>query len=136
MKIGQGKLSRRKLLGGAAAAGAALPALHQAIPHQGLHSAVDDAFAQDGHGGGHDVHGGGGVVKHPLHAADPFYDRLSPMYLADYRRGWQAWGIDIYRKYPRMHWLHILQLASNFELALQLTSGMGLALKAAKGRLS
>jgi len=22
--------------------------------------------------------------KHPLHAADPFYDRLSPMYLADY----------------------------------------------------
>ena len=68
MKIGQGKLSRRKLLGGAAAAGAALPALHQAIPHQGLHSAVDDAFAQDGHGGGHDIHGGGGMVRHPLHA--------------------------------------------------------------------
>src|SRR5215217_6029909 len=67
MKSGQGKLSRRRLLGGAAAAGAALPALHQAIPHHGLHAAVDDAFAQDGHGGGHDIHGGGRGVQ-PLHA--------------------------------------------------------------------
>jgi manganese oxidase len=68
MKIGQGKLSRRKLLGGAAAAGAALPALHQVLPHEGLHHAVDDAFAQDGHGGGHEIQGGGGVIKHPLNA--------------------------------------------------------------------
>src|SRR5215207_6966594 len=58
MKFGHGKLSRRRLLGGAAGASAA----------QGLHHAVDTAFAQDGHGGGHDVHGGGGVMKHPLHA--------------------------------------------------------------------
>ena len=61
MKGGQGKLSRRRLLGGAAAAGAALPALHQVVPHEGLHRPVDDAFAQDGHGGG-------SAVKHPLHA--------------------------------------------------------------------
>jgi isoleucyl-tRNA synthetase len=27
---------------------------------------------------------GGIHFRHPLHAADPFYDRLSPMYLADY----------------------------------------------------
>jgi FtsP/CotA-like multicopper oxidase with cupredoxin domain len=67
MKIGQGKLSRRKLLGGAAGASAAL-GLHQVVPHEGVHHAVDTAFAQDGHGGGHDIHGGGGVVKHPLHA--------------------------------------------------------------------
>jgi FtsP/CotA-like multicopper oxidase with cupredoxin domain len=67
MKIGQGKLSRRKLLGGAAAAGAALPALHQVVPHGGVHSAVDDAFAQsDGHGGGHDVQRGP-LVRHPAH---------------------------------------------------------------------
>jgi FtsP/CotA-like multicopper oxidase with cupredoxin domain len=65
MKIGQGKLSRRRLLGGAAVAGAALPALHQAIPHHGLHNAVDDAFAQDGHGGGHDTQPG---PMHPAHA--------------------------------------------------------------------
>ena len=59
MGFGKGKLSRRRLLGGAAGASAAL-GLHQVVPHQGLHHWVEDAFAQDGHGGGHDVHGGGG----------------------------------------------------------------------------
>src|SRR5215213_10084473 len=67
MKIGQGKLSRRRLLGGAAGASAAL-GLHQVVPHDGLHHAVGDAFAQDGHGAGHEIHGSGGVLKHPLHA--------------------------------------------------------------------
>ena len=67
MKFGQGKLSRRRLLGGAAGASAAL-GLHEVVPHQGLHHAVGTAFAQDGHGGGHDVHGGGATMKHPLHA--------------------------------------------------------------------
>jgi FtsP/CotA-like multicopper oxidase with cupredoxin domain len=67
MRIGQGKLSRRRLLGGAAGASAAL-GLHQVIPHEGLHHSVDDAFAQDGHGGGHDVSGGATTLKHPLHA--------------------------------------------------------------------
>jgi len=67
MKVGRGKLSRRKLLGGAAGASAVL-GLHQVVPHEGLHHSVDEAFAQDGHGGGHDIRGGGGVVKHPLHA--------------------------------------------------------------------
>jgi FtsP/CotA-like multicopper oxidase with cupredoxin domain len=67
MKFGQGKLSRRKLLGGAAGASALL-GLHQTVPHEGLHHAVDTAFAQDGHGGGHDIHGGGGAIQHPLHA--------------------------------------------------------------------
>jgi hypothetical protein len=47
--------------------------------------------------------------------AEPKYIPITRQYLADYRRGWQAWGIDIYRNYPRMHWLHILQLASNFD---------------------
>jgi FtsP/CotA-like multicopper oxidase with cupredoxin domain len=68
MKIGSGKLSRRKLLGGAAGASAAL-GLHQAIPHQGLHTAVDDAFAQsDAHGGGHQIQGNGPLVMHPAHS--------------------------------------------------------------------
>jgi len=67
MKFGQGKLSRRRLLGGAAGVSAAL-GLHEVVPHQGLHQTVGTAFAQDGHGGGHDVHGGGAMMKHPLHA--------------------------------------------------------------------
>ena len=67
--MGQGKLSRRKLLGGAAATSAGLGVLHQAIPHQGLHTAVDAAFAQsDAHGGGHETQSGGAVVAHPAHA--------------------------------------------------------------------
>jgi manganese oxidase len=92
MKFGQGKLSRRRLLGGAAGAGAVL-GLHQAVPHESLHHAVDDAFAQDGHGGGHEVHGGGGVVQHPLHAGtvgrvDPAVNRFDPQeILRDFDEG-------------------------------------------------
>ncbi len=68
MKIGQDKLSRRRLLGGAAVAGAALPVLHEVIPHRGLHGGVAPAAAQaDGHGGGHDV-SGTASVPHPAHA--------------------------------------------------------------------
>ena len=41
------RISRRRLLGGAAA-GAALPVLHELVPHQGLHHAVDGASAAEG----------------------------------------------------------------------------------------
>ena len=34
------RLSRRRLLGGALAAGPALAALHEVVPHQGLHDAL------------------------------------------------------------------------------------------------
>jgi FtsP/CotA-like multicopper oxidase with cupredoxin domain len=62
------KLSRRKLLAGGAAAGASLPVLHQLIPHQGLHEALEGAEAARGghaasggqaHGGAQALHGGG-----------------------------------------------------------------------------
>jgi FtsP/CotA-like multicopper oxidase with cupredoxin domain len=98
MKIGQGKLSRRRLLGGAAGASAAL-GLHQVIPHEGLHHAVDDAFAQDGHGGGHDVHGGGAAAKHPLHAGavgrvDPAANGFDPhVILRDFDEGRMVNGV-------------------------------------------
>ena len=92
MKEGRGKLSRRKLLGGAAGASAVL-GLHQVVPHDGLHHAVDDAFAQDGHGGGHDVHPSGGAMQHPMHAGtvgmvDPKANGFDPQqFLRDFDEG-------------------------------------------------
>ena len=44
-KLWENKVSRRKLLGGAAATGAALPVLHELIPHQGLHGGTSAAQA-------------------------------------------------------------------------------------------
>jgi FtsP/CotA-like multicopper oxidase with cupredoxin domain len=64
MKLGQGKLSRRKLLGGAAAAGAALPVLHEVVPHQRLHGGATAASAQTHGAGAHSApgHAGAGAV--------------------------------------------------------------------------
>jgi FtsP/CotA-like multicopper oxidase with cupredoxin domain len=67
MKIGQGKLSRRRLLGGAAVAGAALPVLHEVVPHRRLHG-VDPAAAQ-GHGGHGAGAANGAANGHPVHPA-------------------------------------------------------------------
>jgi FtsP/CotA-like multicopper oxidase with cupredoxin domain len=58
------KINRRKLLIGGAAAGATLPALHQFVPHQGLHDALAGANAAEhtpgpAHGAAAAVHGGG-----------------------------------------------------------------------------
>src|SRR5919106_5194873 len=58
------KFSRRKLIAGSAAAGASLPLLHQFVPHQGLHEAIEGAeAAHNGHGGAKGgasaLHGGG-----------------------------------------------------------------------------
>jgi FtsP/CotA-like multicopper oxidase with cupredoxin domain len=44
-KLWESKVSRRRLLGGAAATGAALPVLHELIPHQGLHGGTSPAEA-------------------------------------------------------------------------------------------
>ena len=56
MKFADKKMSRRKLLGTAATATAALPLLHETVPHQVVHDQVARA-AGDEHG----AHGGGGV---------------------------------------------------------------------------
>ena len=61
MKLGQGKLSRRRLLGGAAAASAALPVLHELLPHRGLHG-TDAAAAEHAHGAAAAGSGHGGVA--------------------------------------------------------------------------
>ena len=49
-KFGGKQISRRRLLGGAAAGAASLPALHELVPHQGLHAQL--ASAQGPHHGG------------------------------------------------------------------------------------
>jgi FtsP/CotA-like multicopper oxidase with cupredoxin domain len=51
--VKQNRFSRRKLLGGAAAAGATLPVLHELVPHRGLHETVEGAAAAQGPHGGH-----------------------------------------------------------------------------------
>jgi hypothetical protein len=79
------KLNRRNLLIGGAAAGASMPLLHQLVPHQGLHDAIEGAKAAE-HGAGHGraaaLHGGGaagpsirdraGQALHPLSIAGLF----------------------------------------------------------------
>jgi FtsP/CotA-like multicopper oxidase with cupredoxin domain len=44
-KLWENKVSRRKLLGGAAATGAALPVLHEVVPHRSLHGSTSAAEA-------------------------------------------------------------------------------------------
>src|SRR5215211_8886287 len=74
-KLWENKVSRRKLLGGAAATGAALPVLHELIPHQGLHGGTSAAEAavthhQQAHRGtGH--LGAVGRVDHGRNGFDP-----------------------------------------------------------------
>jgi FtsP/CotA-like multicopper oxidase with cupredoxin domain len=57
-----GRISRRRLIGTAAAAGVALPVLHETVPHRGVHDAL--ATASDGgpHGGAHGATSGSGAV--------------------------------------------------------------------------
>jgi FtsP/CotA-like multicopper oxidase with cupredoxin domain len=79
MKFGQGKLSRRRLLGGAAAASAALPVLHELVPHQSAHHALDASAAEPhthgavaGVGGEHAAHlGAVGRVDPRANGFDP-----------------------------------------------------------------
>jgi len=76
------KLNRRNLLIGGAAAGASMPLLHQLVPHQGLHDAIEGARAAEHgseHGGAAALHGGGaagptfGSGRAVDHAANGFH---------------------------------------------------------------
>jgi FtsP/CotA-like multicopper oxidase with cupredoxin domain len=77
------RVNRRNLLIGGAAAGASMPLLHQLIPHQGLHEALEGAEAAEhgaSHGGAQALHGGGaagptfaagGEVDHAANGFNP-----------------------------------------------------------------
>ena len=72
-------VSRRKLLAGGFAATAALPVLHELIPHKGIHHALDGsepaAAAMTEHAGMAAGHAGHGANGAPLHAGfDPATD--------------------------------------------------------------
>ena len=68
MKIGQGKLSRRQAARGRGGRQRGAPVLHQAIPHQGLHTAVDDAVRPVGRARRRSRHPGRPAVVHPAHS--------------------------------------------------------------------
>jgi hypothetical protein len=40
---------------------------------------------------------------------------VTPQYLADYRRGWQIWGLRVYRDHPEVRLRPIVQLSSDWE---------------------
>lgn len=62
-KVWSGRISRRRLLGGAAAGAVTLPALHELVPHQSLHAQL--ASAEGAHGShGSAGHGGHGASGH------------------------------------------------------------------------
>jgi len=77
------KMSRRKLLGGGLATAAALPVLHELLPHRSVHSGLAGAATRDGHGsagakgGSHVSHDGtasfatGGTVDHVANGFNP-----------------------------------------------------------------
>src|SRR4051794_31821856 len=72
-KLWENKVSRRKLLGGAAATSAALPVLHELIPHQGLHGGTSAAQAAvDHHQAAHRGSGHLGAVGRVDHARNGF----------------------------------------------------------------
>jgi FtsP/CotA-like multicopper oxidase with cupredoxin domain len=72
-KFGSHRVSRRKLLGGAAAA-SAVPVLHELIPHQGLHGGTAPAAAavSHHHAAGHQGSGHRGAVGRVAGSANSF----------------------------------------------------------------
>jgi FtsP/CotA-like multicopper oxidase with cupredoxin domain len=90
-KLWENKVSRRKLLGGAAATGAALPVLHEAIPHRGLHGSTSAAEAAvEDHRRAHRGSGHIGAIGR----VDPRVNRFDPQeILRDFDEGTLRGGV-------------------------------------------
>jgi len=76
-KLLEGKVSRRRLLGGAAVTSAALPVLHELIPHQALHGGAGTAQAAVGHDG-HGAHASGSAHRGAVGRVDPAVNGFDP----------------------------------------------------------
>jgi FtsP/CotA-like multicopper oxidase with cupredoxin domain len=87
------KISRRKLLGGAAGAAAALPLAHELLPHQGVHDQLARAAGQaphdQGHGGGPSAAAHAGTAHSgAIGSVDPAVNGFDPHeILRDFDRG-------------------------------------------------
>jgi FtsP/CotA-like multicopper oxidase with cupredoxin domain len=90
-KLWDNPVSRRRLLGGAAATGAALPVLHELIPHQGLHGGTSSAAAAvEDHRAAHQGSGHIGAVGR----VDPRRGGIDPQaILRDFDEGRAANGV-------------------------------------------
>ena len=94
-KLWSKKLSRRRLLGSAALGTAALPVLHETVPHQGVHDSLASA-GEAGHGdhggtnGAHKGSGHRGAVGKVDHARQRLRPHRDPARL---RRGPRANGV-------------------------------------------
>ena len=77
-KLRDTKISRRRLLGGAAATTAALPVVHSLVPHRGLHEALAAGGGHHGHEG-HDsaAHRGSGHLG-AMGSVDPRVNGFDP----------------------------------------------------------
>ena len=88
MKFESKKISRRKMLGGAAGTAASLPLVHALVPHQGVHDSVADAAEtshHSGHGGGK---GGSQRQAGAVGRVDPRVNGFDPAELVrDFDRG-------------------------------------------------
>jgi FtsP/CotA-like multicopper oxidase with cupredoxin domain len=78
------KISRRRLLGSAAGAAAAVPVLHELVPHQGVHDQIARAAGEDhaGHGGSGDPASttprGGHAHSGAIGSVDPAVNGFDP----------------------------------------------------------
>ena len=56
------------------------------------------------------------VLAHQRHDAQAKYIPITERFLADYRSGWQAWGIQAIDAHPGINSRNILQLSSDYDL--------------------
>ena len=85
-------ISRRRLLGGAAGTLAAIPILHETLPHQGLHGQLASAAEKEGHKRANGARSGtahrGSAHSGPVGRVDPRANGFDPqLILRDFDRG-------------------------------------------------